>query len=313
MSGMKSFATLSIGFALFVCLTGLSGWITLMIITTGGDIVIPDVIGEDLKTGIGRLQASRLYLVLDGEEFHGEAPRGVIIAQNPVPGESRKAYSSVRVILSAGPERVEMPDLRGFGLRQAQQEITRFDTGPCREYYIYHTDYAEGEVIAHIPGPHEIIVPGAEISVMVSQGNQPVPYRMPDIIGLTIDETRGWMDPFQSRFELTISNRREFGPGIVIDQHPAPGNPVKIGDPIRLTVTAEETGASNVPSVFTWHAPPGFLNKSLIITYTINGNSEVLMEREVAPAEEIVLHVPNTGRGVLEITLDGESIFSEVR
>jgi len=310
---MKSTARWLLGFTLFIVLTGISGWLTLWIITSGGDVSIPNVVGEDLKDAIGLLQSRQLYLVLDGEEFHAEAPRGAIIAQNPEAGDVRKAFSTVRVMLSAGPERLEMPDLRGYGLRQARLEMTHFNVDTIHEHVIHHTEYAEGEVIAHSPGPGELVVPDAAVSMIVSKGKERPRYRMPDVIGLTIDESRGLLEEFQSQFDITVSDRREFGPGIVIGQVPESGEPLQFGDPIHLTITAEERDVAGTPSLFTWRVPTGFLNKSLLITYTVDNETEVLMEREVAPSEEVMLYVPNTGRGVLEITLDGELVLSKIR
>lgn len=313
MSRLSTLGRWILGFGIFIVLTGISGWLTLWIITSGGDVSIPNVVGKDLKSGMSLLQSRQLYLVLDGEEFHPDAPRGAIIAQNPPSGEVRKAFSTVRVILSAGPERLEMPDLRGYGLRQARLEMSHFNVNVIREHLVHHVDYSEGEVIAHIPGPREVIVPGSDVALLVSTGKPRPSYRMPDVIGLTIDETRGLLEAFQSQFEITVSDRREFGPGIVIGQSPESGEPLQYGDTIQLTITAEERSIAGTPSLFTWRVPAGFLNKSLIITYTVDGDTEVLMEREVAPSEEVVLYVPNTGRGILEIALDGERVYSKIR
>ena len=313
MPRIKNLFRLAAGFFFFLLFMGISGWITLVIITSGGDVVIPDIIGKDLKSALGTLQSKQFYIVLDSEEFHPEAPRGAIIAQNPAAGETRKSFSTVRVILSAGPNRLEMPDFRGFGVRQARLEMRNLNIGAFQEHVIHHIDYSDGEIIAHVPGPGEVVVPGADVCLLVSKGKQRQHFRMPDLIGMTITETRGLMSAFQSELEISVSNRREFGPGIVIDQEPKPGNPLILGDHIVLTVTAEDKATSGVPTLFTWNVPHGFLNKNVIITYTVNGDTEILVEREAEPSQEIALYLPNTGKGVLEISLDGKIVFSEVR
>jgi len=310
---MKNLFRFAIGFVLFAMFTGISAWITLVLITSGGDVVIPDIVGKNLVTALGNLQGEQLYLVLDCEEFHKDAPRGTIIAQNPAAGEKRKSFSTVRVILSAGPLRSEMPDFKGYGLRQARLEMANLNIGIVQEHYIYHNDYSEGEIVAQAPGPGEIIVPDSDLSLLVSKGKKPQRYRMPDLIGLTITETRGLLNNFQNQIEISVSDRHEFGPGIVIDQNPKPGSPLLIGNHILLTVTAESGEVSGSPSVFSWNVPNGFLSKSVVVTYTINGKTEILLEKEADPAEELTIFAPNTGKGVLEISLDGETVYSEVR
>ncbi|MGB3974792.1 MAG: PASTA domain-containing protein [bacterium] len=301
-----------LGFASFALLAALAGWITLVWMTSGGDVYIPDVIGKKLTDALGDLQSNSLYLVLDGEENHAEAPRGVVIAQNPPAGSIRKAYSTVRVILSAGPKRLEMPDLRGYGVRQARLEANELVNGVFTEYFIPHHDYSEGEIVAHIPGPGEVIVPNSGISFLVSVGPPKKRYRMPDVIGLTLKETRGVLQQFSAHLDITVSDRREFGPGIVIDQSPEPGSPLELGNKIQLIVTPQD-GNTLVPKRFTWKTPPGLLNKNMLATYTVRGKSEILAEYEVKPSEDITLFVPETGIGLLEIFLDGVVVYSEVR
>ncbi|MBN1879530.1 PASTA domain-containing protein [bacterium] len=312
MSRINSIFRLGIGFTIFIILAGISGWITLILMTSGGDVYVPDIVGKSLKAALSDLQSNHLYLVLDGEETHAEAPRGAIIAQNPASGAMRKAFSTVRVIISAGPNRLEMPDLRGYGIRQARLEAAELINGAIHEHYLYHKDYSEGEVIAHIPGPGEIVIPDGNMSLLISTGNRKTRYMMPDVIGLTISETKGILQLFQSSMDLIISERKEFGPGIIVDQDPEPGTPIELGYHIQLTVTAREIGSLG-PSRFSWKAPPGLLSKSMIATYTVKDRTEILVERDVAPSEEVIILVPETGMGVLEITLDGTVVFSELR
>ena len=301
-----------IGFASFILLAAVTGWVTLVWMASGGDVYIPDVVGKNLSNALGDLQSSNLYLILDGEENHSEAPRGVVIAQNPPAGAVRKAYSTVRVILSAGPQRLEMLDLRGYGVRQARLEAGELVNGVFTEYFLPHQDYSEGEVIAHIPGPGEIIVPNSSISLLVSAGPPKSRYRMPDVIGLTLKETRGILQLFLPHLDITISHRREFGPGIVIDQSPEAGSPLELGNKIQLVVTPQD-GSALVPKRFTWKTPPGLLNKNMLATYTVRGKTEILAEQDVKPTEDITLFVPETGIGLLEIFLDGVVVYSEVR
>lgn len=312
MSAIRTAMRLGAGFIIFAVFAVLTAWITLMVMTSGGDVHIPDVTGLSLQNAITSLQTSQLYIVLDGEEFHPEAPRGAVIAQNPAPGTLRKKFSTVRVILSAGPQHLEMPDIRGYGLRQARIETEHLIDGQFVEHYIHHNDYSEGEVISHIPGPGEVVVPKGNVSLLVSKGPEQKQYRMPDCIGLTLNETRGMLQMFSSRMDIVVSNRLEFGPGIVIDQIPKAGKPIPESARVILTVTQQET----IPfhsTKFQWTVPDSDRNKSIIVTYTVDERTEILLEREVYPNETIVLTVPDTGIGVLEIFLDGTLMFAEVR
>jgi eukaryotic-like serine/threonine-protein kinase len=314
MSAIKTAIRFGAGFGIFVVLAVLVGWLTLMIMTSGGDVYIPDLTGLSLQNAIGSLQGNQLYIVLDGEEFHPEAPRGAVIAQNPDAGTLRKRFSTVRVILSAGPKRLEMPDLRGYGLRQARVEASNLIDGFFIENYIRHSEYSEGEVVAHIPGPGEIVVPKSNVSLLISSGPEKKRYRMPDCIGKTLGETRGLLQAFSSRLDITVSERQDFGPGIVINQSPKAGSPLNETDRIILTVTPRETGFfQNQTTRFLWTVPEGERHKGMIVTYTVNENTEILAERDVYPGEQVVLHVPATGKGVLDIHLDGTVVLSEVR
>ncbi len=304
------FIKIIIGTISFLGMSFIAGWITLMLFTQGGDVVIPDILGRDLTSGLQLLQEKKLYAVLEREEHHAVAPKGYIVGQNPLPGEMRKSYSTVKLVLSSGPERLTAPDLRGFGIRQARIETSQKGFGAVSELYIHHATHLEGEVVSHIPAPGEITFPGNPFTFLVSLGPYPEMYRMPDLVGKRLDDVQKNISDF-FQCETTTVERNDLQSGIIVSQDPEGGRPVLKNSRIRLEITKEKSAETKSPALFTYRIPMGFLDKQLLIYLIQNDERTTLLERIVKPLEEIKLFVPKTGNGTIEVLLDNQTVLTE--
>jgi hypothetical protein len=181
-----------------------------------------------------------------------------------------------------------MPDLRGFGIRQVENELNHLGLRLGSEIRIFSDNIDPGKVIAHIPGPGEICMPDEFVKCLVSKGKKPLTYRMPDYIGsiLTdvVSDLRLIADPFVQF--VTDSN---YKPGTILDQFPLPGYPVVKNQRIELTV-ATSSGAHNdkVKSV-TVSLPVGILEKKVIVHELYNEDHLILYQEKAHPGTIIRL------------------------
>ncbi|MBN1354755.1 PASTA domain-containing protein [bacterium] len=310
MSRLHWLGRAGIAIAGFLILAILSGWMTLKMITKGGSVLVPDLMGKEIVTALQDLQKQHLYGVVEGAEHHTSVPKGSVIRQSPSPGETRKQYASVRMVLSSGPEHITMPDLREFGIRQSRHELSCLGFNEVLEKKIRHPTTRMGHVIAHAPGPGEIVLPGAPIKCLVSLGPVPARYRMPDLIGRKISDMDRNMERLFS-VDIKISHDTGFEPGIILHQNPEPGESIYEGSPVSLIVKSYGLPDEGSVSVFTYRVPQGIVSKELKVTIDDETGQRLLRQQTVKPAEEVKLMIPKTGNGNITVYLDGEKVLTQ--
>jgi beta-lactam-binding protein with PASTA domain/predicted Ser/Thr protein kinase len=81
--------------------------------SSGPELVpVPAVVGERYEDALGTLQQSGFAVARTDVE--SEAPRGVVVGQNPGEGTSQPKGSRITLSVSEGPPTVEVPDVLGF-------------------------------------------------------------------------------------------------------------------------------------------------------------------------------------------------------
>lgn len=83
--------------------------------------IVPDLAGADLPTVVTELANLGLVLAGPEEDFDDDVPVGLVIAQDPAPGDEVDRGSEVTVTISLGPDVVPMPDLSGLTFPEAEE------------------------------------------------------------------------------------------------------------------------------------------------------------------------------------------------
>lgn len=79
---------------------------------------VDDLLGKDYYEVRGTNLTGYMELVLIYQAYN-EAPRGTILEQSPAAGTLQEKESKVEIVISAGPEMVAVPDVRGWDQDQA--------------------------------------------------------------------------------------------------------------------------------------------------------------------------------------------------
>jgi eukaryotic-like serine/threonine-protein kinase len=84
-------------------------------------LAVPQVVGLGLEEA--RRQLDRLELTITERRYDATTPAGTIIAQDPAPGAVRVAGDPVAVVVSDGPQPVELPNVRGERVADAVEAL----------------------------------------------------------------------------------------------------------------------------------------------------------------------------------------------
>jgi len=199
-----------------------------------GDLFeVPDLSGLTLATARERLVGSRLTLGAVDSLQHPSVSEALILGQSPLPGQIARAESPVRVTVSLGPQRREVPDvlsMDGDGARIVLQTSGFLVTVDSTE-----SELPRGRVVAVTPPPDSVVPLPARVRIVVSTG--PPLVMMPLVLGLEEQEAVVMLDSLG----FVVSDVEEvfrFGrdQGIVVEQEPRSDTLLVRGTQIRLKI-----------------------------------------------------------------------------
>ena len=159
---------------------------------------------------------------------------GSVVRTDPAGGERVLDGSDVVVVLSRGPERYQVPALRGMTEDQARAalEEDNLEVGDIVRRFNERVD--EGVVLRSDPKPLTELRPGTPVDLVVSRGPKPIEVR--DFTGKDADKAQAWFDERGLKVRVTEENHDEVKEGRVITQSPADGELYR-GDQVTLTVS----------------------------------------------------------------------------
>jgi serine/threonine-protein kinase len=142
------------------------------------EVTIPaDIIGADAAQAQSELQ--NLGLKVQVQQQTSDTTPGKVIDSQPKPGTTVKTQSTVTLIVSGGPQIVQLPDVRGQDVNQATAALTQAG------FHVTTTPQASdtvpvNQVIAQNPAPGQV-PKGSTVTLTVSTGKTKV--TIPDVSG----------------------------------------------------------------------------------------------------------------------------------
>jgi beta-lactam-binding protein with PASTA domain len=198
---------------------------------TPQDSRVPDVNGMAAEAADELLSARKLRLVVRDRRADPKVPVGAVIAQTPLAQSRIQAGGEVSVVLSTGPERLQVPPLVGQTLEQAKQSI---EAAGLRVGPISDSDKGEpGTVTAVVPESGSAVDSGATIALTVARPSIAVP----KLIGHKLSDARDVLE----KAGLTVGHVSEIYDAhkrgnLVLTQDPKGGAAVAPGSKVDLVV-----------------------------------------------------------------------------
>src|SRR5215218_10107992 len=205
-------------------------------------VSVPFVEGQKLPQARKNIQDAGLKPV-PIQRPHETVLLGIVFDQNPDAGERVPKGNAVRIFVSSGKPRVDVPHV--LGAREADALVTIRAAGLVPDPHDIFSDQPTGTVIAQDPKGGTSVVRGSTVRVNISKGQQNI--GIPSVVGLSYaraaDELR------QSGFTAVRQDVEASEPkGTVVDQDPAPGALHPPGTRVTLSVSTGST-ATTVPEV----------------------------------------------------------------
>lgn len=212
--------------------------ISFQIVLKGEMVSLPNLIGKTIEEAETELSKKKLFIVQKGIQLDNHWERGKIIFQEPSPSSRIKINKIVRVILSAGSEKVVVPQLVGKNLQSINSILEQTGLKKGKISQVHTSKYAAGKIITQQPQASEEIGRNSRISLLISQGEREKRYLMPDLIGKQADSVIVKLKEMEFRVEnMRYSYYPGLESGLIIKQFPPQGFRIQKRNLITLEVS----------------------------------------------------------------------------
>ncbi len=199
---------------------------------------IPNVEGLDVAAAEREL-ADNGFTNLGLQELvpHDLIEAGLVVGTDPPAGENQDTGIEIILLISAGPETVDVPNVLNLDVSAATKALT--DAG-----FVVTTekepsaDVPEGNVVRTNPSPNTPAASGSAVKIFVSSGPEEIP--VPNVIGRTEASAIARLDEDGFEVSVIVQSSTPANNGRVIAQSPGSGTPALIGSTVEITVGLSE-------------------------------------------------------------------------
>jgi beta-lactam-binding protein with PASTA domain len=204
----------------------------------GGTIVVPDFKGKHIVE-VFKSKPEGLVIVRRDEKFDDEQPRDHVIAQYPEPGTLVKQGKKIQLSISLGKQKVLVPDLKNNSMREVDLALLNSQLLPGDKAYIFSDEISHDKIVGQSPMPSEEYGVNQEVDLLISLGNKPANYILPDLSGSSLDEGKKRLKALGFNFGRIYSIKDSSRPRFqIISTSPSPYSKVRKGDVISLLISA---------------------------------------------------------------------------
>lgn len=223
---------------------GEGGIVVISVARSPSQVEVPDVVGQKTAVALRRLQ--RAGLRARAQEVQSRKPRGIVLRQVPEAGTEAPRGSAAVVVVSAGAQLANVPDVVGLSTDAATAQLTR--AGFRTQVQEVPGTEAEGTVVAQSPRGGTRAQRGRVVRINVSRGQGQTTTTVVTTTtpsGTTVPGTGG-QDEASARaalegagFQVRVLTRiveDQSQDGIVLQQTPAGGTRAQPGSTVTITV-----------------------------------------------------------------------------
>jgi len=212
---------------------GVFGWYAL--VGPGSKVVVPSIVGASEKQANKVLTPLGLTLTITEKRFDEEIPTGKIIESDPSGGGKVDAGASVKVIISKGPERYQIPSLVGLTPEAAVNLLAKFPVKVGELKEVFNENTPKGFVISTSPAAGEKVKRDSTIDLLISKGIETID--VASYVGKSADQALNELTDAGFDVDTVDQFSESVLAGEVISQVPSGGTPLEKGAKIALTIS----------------------------------------------------------------------------
>ena len=205
----------------------------LLVVSKGPQLFdVPDVTGQTEKDAADILDGEGFRLGTVTEKFDADVEKGLVVSQSPAADAKKAKGSEVDVVVSKGPQPVDVPGVVGKTQDEAEQILSDAGFSPVVESeQVFDPAVPAGSVVSQTPASGQA-ERGSEVRLVVSKGpdvTQTV--TVPFVVGRKEDEARKRLE--EAGLGVNVQ-RNGNGFDRVFQQNPSPGSQVPAGTVVTI-------------------------------------------------------------------------------
>lgn len=222
---------------------GEGGIVVISVARSPSEVEVPDVVGLRTQIALTRLRSAGL--TPRAQAAQSRKPKGIVLRQVPPAGTEVPKGSAAVVVVSAGPQLADVPEVVGLSTDAATAQLTR--AGFRTQVQRVPSGQTEGTVVAQAPGGGARAQRGSVVRINVSRGGTettttvvtttPARATVPDAVGQDEVTARSTLEG--AGFVVRAVDRTVTDPsqeGIVVRQSPVGGTSAAPGSTVTITV-----------------------------------------------------------------------------
>ena len=214
---------------------------------SGCTITVPNVVNLTQAGAEAVITNEGLTVGTVETEYSDTVAAGNVISQDPIAGTSVPRDTAVDLVVSDGPEPVNVPNVVNMTQSAAETALTSAGLAVGTITQAADAVITAGNVISQSPAAGASVLPGSAVNLVISSG--PPPVTVPNVVNLTQAAAEAALAAAGlTAGAITQAANDVIPAGSVISQNPAAGASVPPGTAVALTVSSGPA-LVNVPSV----------------------------------------------------------------
>jgi serine/threonine protein kinase len=204
------------------------------------DVVVPKVIGLSEDEGRKVLEDNKLIMEVADRQSSNE-PEGEIIRVFPEEGTVVKENSVVKVIISTGQKKVEVPNIIKLDIVTAESMLKERGLKIGNIERRYSDSVPKDMIIETDPDPGSEVLEGQEVNIIISNGPELKLVKVPMLIGKSLDDAKKDLKEANLTLgEIKYGSDNRYVNDVIIEQEVPAGIQVKEGTIVNITINRVE-------------------------------------------------------------------------
>jgi serine/threonine-protein kinase len=255
------------------------------------EVLVPNITGRTYYEAVRILDKEGLRPAKDIREASSDAPKGEIVAQDPVANFRIKSYQPVTITVSIGAELAPVPSVIGKSQDAAAETLREAGFRPNRIAKVHSKTYLQDTVIAQTPPEGGGQRRGSAVNLLVSVGPTPQFMQLPDFQGQPAADVLVALEAAGLNVETEYSSHPKIPEGAIIAHKPPGSVMVRTGDLILLEISGQES-PENIGRLLPFKhsvSEEGTLSRHVKIVIIDDSGQRVVIDQRYAPGELIDL------------------------
>ena len=213
----------------------------------GSKISIPSIVGLSETEARNSLNPIGIKLLVISKSYSEDVPAGMVITSNPGGGGHLSKGGTVGVVISKGPERINVPTLAGMTPDAAATALTSAGLKVGSTTQSYSSTITNGMVIDGDPIAGTAVKRNSLVNILVSKGVQTL--QLNSYVGQSGDQASNELTSAGFKVKSTFGYSESIPAGNVISQTPAGGAPIPVGSTVAIIVS-QGSGTVFIPNLY---------------------------------------------------------------